>query len=158
MKFTAALKRDSHEESRKDSAAHQLECAKKIVNILFELTGLSTILREPPAVIVGAGNWISFTADQPLSSDAVFGLAASSGQFAFIPGLFDRRGKARSKTSPSLHLTNLDSGEILRGHVDAHYWLEHPLAHANEFLRKKTMLPSGLLKHLQLRMQENEFV
>jgi hypothetical protein len=63
--------------------------------------------------------------------------------------LFNGGGRARSKTSPSLHLTNLDSSEILRGHVDAHYWAKNPLAHAAEFLRKKTMLPSDLLNRLQ---------
>jgi hypothetical protein len=151
MNSRAALKRESDEESRKDSAAHQLHCAQQVVNFLFGTTGLSTILHDPPAVIVGAGNWISFAGDQPLSSDAVLGLVASSGELAFIPDFFDRRGKARSKTSPSLHLTNLDSGEILSGHVDAHYWLEHPLAHAGEFFRKKTVPPSALLKRLQDR-------
>lgn len=134
---------------RKGSATHQLECAQRVVSILFEKTGLSTILREAPTVTVGAGNWISFAAHEPVSSDVVYGLAASSGKPAFIPDLFNRCGKARSKTSPSLHLTNLDSDEILRGHVDAHYWAKHPLAHAHEFLRKKTMLPSDLLKRLQ---------
>ena len=98
---------------------------------------------------VGAGNWISFTVHQSVSSDVVFGLAALSGKLAFAPDLFNRCGKARSKTSPSLHLTNLDSGEILRGHVDAHYWAKHPLAHADEFFRKKTTLPSDLLNRLQ---------
>ena len=100
---------------RKDSATHQLECAQQVVSILFEKTGLSTILREAPTVTVGAGNWISFTVHQSVSSNVVFGLAALSGKLAFAPDLFNRCGKARSKTSPSLHLTNLDSGEILRG-------------------------------------------
>ena len=134
---------------RKDSATHQLECAQQVVSILFEKTGLSTVLREAPTVTVGAGNWISFTVHQSVSSDVVFGLVTSSGKLAFVPDLFSRRGKARSKTSPSLHLTNLDSDEILRGHVDAHYWAKHPLAHADEFLRKKTTLPSDLLNRLQ---------
>lgn len=133
----------------KDSATHQLECAQRVVRILFEKTGLSTILHEAPMVTVGAGNWISFTVRQSVSSDVVFGLTASSGRLAFVPDLFNRRGKARSKTSPSLHLTNLDSDEILRGHVDAHYWAKHPFAHADEFLRKKTALPSNLLNRLQ---------
>ena len=128
---------------------HQLECAQQVVNILFKKTGLSTILQEAPTVTVGAGNWISFTGDQPVSRDAVFGLAGLGGQLAFATDLFNGRGQARSKTSPSLHLTNLDSGEILRGHVDAHYWAKHPLAHADEFLRRKTRLPSDLLSRLQ---------
>jgi len=128
---------------------HQLECAQQVVSILFEKTGLSTILREAPTVTVGAGNWISFTVHQSVSSDVVFSLAASSGKLAFVPDLFNRRRNARSKTSPSLHLTNLGSDEILRGHVDAHYWARHPIAHAHEFLKKKTTLPSDLLNHLK---------
>lgn len=133
-------------ESWNDSAAHQLECARQVVNILFERTGLSTIVRESPRVIVGAGNWISFTAHQPLSSGSVLALASSNGELAFVLDVLVGRGKARSKTSPSLHLTNLDSREVLQGHVDAHYWPKHPLAHAEEFLRKKTTPPSELLK------------
>jgi hypothetical protein len=131
------------------SATHQLDCAQLVVDILFEKTGLSTIVRGSPRVIVGAGNWISFTAHQAVSSEVVFGLAASSGVPTFVPDMFDRRRKARSKMSPSLHLTNLDSGEALQGHVDAHYWAKNPLAHADEFLRKKTTPPSDLLKRLE---------
>jgi hypothetical protein len=134
---------------RKDAAMHQLECAQQVVSILFEKTGLSRILREVPTVSVGTGNWISFTAHEPVSSDVVFGLLGLSGKLAFASDLFNGRGQARSKTNPSLHLTNLDSGEILRGHVDAHYWARHPLAHADEFLRRKTRLPSELLSRLQ---------
>lgn len=140
---------ESRARLRRDSATHQLDCAQQVVDILFEKTGLSTIVRKTPAVVVGAGNWISFTADQAVSSEVVFGLAASSGRPAFVPDMFNRRGKARSKTSPSLHLTNLDSGETLRGHVDAHYWAKNPLSHADEFLRKKTTSPSDLLKRIQ---------
>jgi hypothetical protein len=133
---------------RRDSATYQLDCAQQVVGILFEKTGLSTIVRQTPAVIVGAGNWISFTADQAVSSEVVFGLA-SSGRPAFVPDVLNRRGKAPSKTSPSLHLTNLDSGETLREHVDAHYWAKNPLSHADEFLRKKTTSPPDLLKRIQ---------
>ena len=132
----------------KDPVTNQLECAQQVVNILFEKTGLSTILREVPTVSVGTGNWISFTAHEPVSSDVVFGLAGLSGKFAFAPDLLNS-AQARSRTSPSLHLMNLDSHEMLRGHVDAHYWVKHPMAHANEFLRKKTRLPSELLSRLQ---------
>ena len=130
-------------------AAHQLDCARLVVEILFEKTRLSTIVRSAPAVIVGDGNWISFTAHQAVASEGVFGLAASNGTPTFAPDVLDRRGKARSKTSPSLHLTNLDSGEPLQGHVDAHYWAKNPLAHADEFLTKKTTPPSDLLKVLE---------
>jgi len=119
------------------------------VETLFEKTGLSTIVREAPTVIVGAGNWISFTVGQAMSAEVVFGLPASSGGPAFVPDVLDRGGSARSKTNPSLHLTNLDSGETLRGHVDAYYWTKNPLGHAGEFLMKKTTAPSDLLKRLQ---------
>jgi hypothetical protein len=148
MKSRTLLRKERHSEPREDSAAHQLECAQQVVKILFEKTGLLTIVCEPPTVIVGAGNWISFTVHQSLSSDAVFALPLSNVELAFVPELFHRRGKARSKTSPSLHLTTLDSEGILRGHVDAHYWAKHPLAHAREYLRKKTTPPSELLKRL----------
>ena|ERR1700732_658534 len=152
MKSSATLRKESHEEPQKGSTTHQIRCAQQVVKILFEKTGLSTIVREPLTVIVGAGNWISFTAHQSVSSDAVFALPFSNGQLAFVPELFHRRGKARSKTSPSLHLTNLDSEEILRGHVDAHYWASHPLAHAREYLKKKTTPPSELLQRLTLNV------
>ena len=134
---------------QRDLATDQLECAQRVVGILFEKTGLSAILRRSPTVIVGAGNWISFTAHQPVSSEVVFGLAASRGNSAFVPDLVNGRTQARSKSSPSLHLTNLDSGEALQGHVDAHYWGTNPLAHANEFLRKKTTPPFDLLRRLE---------
>src|ERR1700735_525969 len=152
MKSSATLRKQSRRELQKDSATQQLQCAQQVVNILFEKTGLSTIVREPATVIVGAGNWISFAANQSVSSAAVFALSLSNGRLAFVPELFHRRGKARSKTSPSLHLTNLDSQEILRGHVDPHYCPSPPLAHAREYLRKKTTLPSDLLNRLPLNV------
>lgn len=141
---------ESRARLRRDSAMHQWECAQQVVRILFEKTGLSTIVRKAPTVTVGAGNWISFTVHQAVSSEVVFRLAASSGRLAFVPDVFDPRGKARSKTSPSLHLTNLDSDETLQGHVDAYYWAKNPLAHADEFLRKKTTPPSDLLRRLRV--------
>ena len=134
---------------RKSSVTHQLECAQQIVNILFEKTGLSTIAGRAPLAVVGSGNWISFIAHQAVSSKALFGLTTSNGVLAFVPDVFDRRRKARSTTSPSLHLTNLDSGDALRGHVDAHFWPKNPLGHVDEFLRKKTTLPSELLERLR---------
>ena len=139
----------SSSRERKDPATHQLDCAKRVVSILFELTGLATMLREEPVVIVGDGNWISFTVQQRVSSEAVLGLRLANGKPAFVADVLDRRAKARSRTSPSLHLTNLGSGEVLRGHVDAHYWAKHPLAHADEYLRKTTKAPSELLSRLQ---------
>ena len=134
---------------QENPAAHQLQCARKIVAILFRATGLTAILRAEPEVIVGAANWISFDAGQPISLDAVLRLTEPGGRPAFLPDVFRRRRVARSRTNPSLHLTNLDSGQPLRGHVDAHYWASHPLAHAAEFLTRKTAEPSNLLQRLQ---------
>jgi hypothetical protein len=134
---------------KEDSATFELECAKQVVRILFEKTGLATILREAPVVIVGKGNWISFSAPHPVPSEVLLKLTAPTGKRTFAPGSFSRSRSARSKTSPSLHLTNLDSGGILQGHVDAYYWPKHPLAHFFEYLRRKTTLPSDLLVTLQ---------
>lgn len=134
---------------QEDRVINQLDCAQHVVKILFEKTGLSTILRKTPNVIVGAGNWISFAAHQAVLSEVILGLATSCLSPAFFPDWFSKRRKARSRTSPSLHLTNLDSDEALQGHVDAHYWGRNPLAHAYEFLRKKTTPPSELLERLE---------
>ena len=133
-------------QSEAHSAAHELDCAQQIVRILFERTGLPAIIRNLPAVIVGAGNWISFTADQAVSSETVLGLRDPGGELAFVPDVLNRSAGVRSRTSPSLHLTNLDSGKNLVGHVDAHYYLNNPIGHADEFLRNKTTAPSELLK------------
>ena len=132
--------------SEGDSAAHELDCAQQIVRILFENTGLMAIIRHPPAVIVGAGNWISFTVDQAVSRDTVLGLRDPAGEFAFVRDILNRSAGVRSRSSPSLHLTNLGSGNNLVGHVDAHYYLNDPIGHADEFLRNKTTAPSELLK------------
>jgi hypothetical protein len=133
----------------RDSVVDELECARQIVRILFETTGLATIVANELRVIVGGGNWISFTAGQALSSEAVFRLQTANGGPVFVADEFNRRGRARSTMSPSLHLMNLDSGQALRGHVDAHYWPKNPLGHAGEFFTKKTAAPSDLLKRLQ---------
>ena len=132
--------------SEGDSAAHELDCAQQIVRILFENTGLMAIIRNPPAVIVGTGNWISFTVDQAVSSETVLGLRDPSGEPAFVPDILNPSAGVRSRTSPSLHLTNLGSGKNLEGHVDAHYYAKNPIGHADEFLRNKTTAPSDLLK------------
>jgi hypothetical protein len=134
----------------KDSEEYQLDCARQVVRILFETTGLATILPAAPAVIVGLGDWISFTADQPVSIEMILDLREPNGNLAFVPDMLNRK-RARSRTSPSLHLTNLGSGENLVGHVDAHYWTSNPIGHADEFLKKKTAPPSALLKRLSKR-------
>ena len=126
---------------------HQLDCARQIIGILFERSGLATIVPGAIAVIVGLGNWISFTADQSVSLEMVLALCAPGGKCTFVADMFNPAG-ARSRTSPSLHLTNLGSGENLIGHVDAHYWARNPIGHADEFLKKKTTPPAELLKRL----------
>jgi hypothetical protein len=136
-------------ELRVDPAIDELECARRIVSILFEKTGLSAIVSSEPTVIVGAGKWISFTVGQAISTEVVFRLRAPNGTPIFVADIFNQSGRARSRTSPSLHLTNLDSGEALRGHVDAHYWAKNPLRHAGEFFTKRTAAPSDLLKRLR---------
>ena len=124
--------------SLSDPAKHELQCAERIVARLFEQTGLTRVVGVKLTVSVGGGNWISFVGDQPVSKDTVQRLRSFAGVLA-------RPAEARSKSSPSLHLVNLGSGENLRGHVDAHYWARHPLGHAIEFLTRRTMLPSALL-------------
>jgi hypothetical protein len=96
---------------QESTTMHQLECAQQILNFLFRHTRLNTVVRTTPRVIVGAGNWISFTLDQTISAEVVLGLSDSSGGLAFVSDIFSRRRQARSKTNPSLHLTNLSSGE-----------------------------------------------
>jgi hypothetical protein len=133
----------------------QLDCARQIVRILIENSGLATIIPTAPAVIVGRGNWISFKADRPVSIEMVLGMCQPGGNPAFVPDMLTRR-RARSSTSPSLpftslHFTNLASGEDLIGHVDAHYSARNPIGHANEYLKKKTTPPSDLLKRILSR-------
>jgi hypothetical protein len=124
--------------SLSDRATHELRCAERIVARLFEETGLTRVVGNRLTVTVGGGNWISFVGDQPVSKETVRKLQRFAGVFA-------RPAEARSKSSPSLHLVNLGSGEKLRGHVDAHYWARNPLRHAIEFLTKRTVPPSELL-------------
>lgn len=132
------------------SEEYQLDCARQIVSILFESTGLATIVPAACGVIVGLGNWISFTAPQPVSIEEVLALRETGGKSTFVADMFNP-GQARTRTSPSLHLTNLGSGENLIGHVDAHYWARNPIGHADEFLKKKTAPPSDLLQRLRAR-------
>jgi hypothetical protein len=132
----------------RDLQAHQLDCARRVVAILFEKTGLSSIARCTPMVIVGGGNWISFSLDHTVSTDSILGLLQRDGKPAFVPDVLNRKSGVRSRTSPSLHLTNLGSGNNLVGHVDAYYYVKSPIGHAGEFLRKKTSTPSRLLKRL----------
>jgi len=117
---------------------HESQCAERILAILFKQTGVSDLVGNDVSVTVGHGNWISFVTHVPVSSHAIRWLR----NFTCV---HTRRAEARSKSSPSLHFVNLDSGENLRGHVDAYYWARHPLGHAIEFLTKRTIPPSLLL-------------
>jgi hypothetical protein len=132
-----------------DSPKFQLECAREIVRILFDRTGLSKMIRTAPEVIVGEGNWISFGVDHAVSSEAVLALKLLNGEPAFAADALDPVGRARSRTTPSLHLMNLASGENLGGHVDAYYWAKNLIGHAEEFLRMKTAAPSELMQRLK---------
>src|SRR5690348_5244895 len=124
--------------SQRELAERELVCAERIVDRLFEHTGLTRVIGVKLMVTVGGGNWISFVGDQPVSKGTVRHLQSFAGVWA-------RPAEARSKSSPSLHLVNLGSGQNLRGHVDAHYWARNPLGHAIEFLSRRTILPSALL-------------
>jgi hypothetical protein len=137
-----------HADELADSSRCELQCAQRVVAILFDETGLSKLIPGAPMVTVGAGNWISFWLDQPAPRRAVLELIGQSGATTFAPDALNRHG-ARSRTSPSLHLTNLDAGANLVGHVDAHYWGKNPIRHVWEFLTKKTMPPSDLLRTLR---------
>ena len=130
------------------SAGNELDCAREIVRILFERTGLASIVGIVPVVIVGDGNWISFIVEQPVSIHEVLGLRQSNGAPAFVPDLLHRSDSVRSSTSPSLHLTSCSAKANLTGHVDSHYYLHNPLGHLKEFLRKKTASPSELLRRI----------
>jgi hypothetical protein len=140
---------DASSASQRD-AGHQLRCAQQIVAILFEKTGLSVFCSQP-AVMVCGGNWISFTMTCAVSPDVVFHLTGSSGRLSFVRDVFGWFRAARSKGSPSLHITNLGAGKPLHGHVDAHYWAVHPLGHAREYFTKRTRAPSEILKSMQSR-------
>jgi hypothetical protein len=126
----------------------QLACARQIVKLLFAETRLSLILDDMPTVAVGTGNWINFVVDAEVSRDAILGLRLLDGRPAFSADPINPLGAARSRTTPSLHLTGLDCAGNLRGHVDAYYWAKAPLRHTVEFLRRKTVLPSELLRRL----------
>lgn len=136
-------------EPSRDPGQYELDCARQIVSILFQHTGLATVVNDSPVVTVGEGNWISFAADQPLSSETVLALRKPGGAPAFRADVIHPSNRARSRTSPSLHLINVNSGETLRGHVDAYYWARNPLRHADEFFAGKTAHPSDLLRRLR---------
>jgi|SRR5450631_955735 hypothetical protein len=113
------------------------ECAASVVNQLLNRAGLSRMLdSQTLKVVVGKGNWISFSfqmqrgADHS-SLDVSKTLRRSSGK--------PQQGKSlksswfRSEGLPSLHFEVIPAerlGEILvQGHVDAADPKRHPVAH-----------------------------
>jgi hypothetical protein len=113
------------------------ECAVSVVNQLLSRAGLSRMLdSQTLRVVVGKGNWISFSfqmqrgADHS-SLDVSKILRRSSGK--------PQQGKSlksswfRSEGLPSLHFEVIPAerlGEIfVRGHVDAADPKHHPVAH-----------------------------
>ena len=130
------------------SPKNELDCAREIVDILFERTMLVSLVQLTPIVIVGGGNWISFTVEQQVSMEEVLGLHESNGTRTFIRDALHRSERARSRTRPSLHLTSIGSDKNLAGHVDAFYYARNPFRHAYEFITKKTTSPSKLLSFI----------
>jgi hypothetical protein len=146
-KMSYMSKADSQQIERV-SAENELDCAREIVSRLSEWTGLTSIVQIAPVVIVGGGNWISFRIDQPVSMNDVLGLHQRDGKPAFVRDLLKGSTSVRSRTSPSLHLTNCGTNENLVGHVDSYYYLHNPLGHLYEFFRKKTVSPVELLRRI----------
>ena len=147
---TIAIDRGTNQSlSPSERPAHELDCACKVIGMLFDYTGLAAIVGCSPRVIVGGGNWISFNATQTVPLETILALRTADGASAFRADLVHPAHSVRSRTSPSLHLTNLDAGENLTGHVDAYYWARNPLGHADEFLTRKTAAPSELLRRLE---------
>jgi hypothetical protein len=109
----------------------QGRCAAAVVQQLLERTGLAARM-EPGSlrVLVGDGNWISFSLEMRASTDVISLDAVRK---------LRRGGKSgesvwyRSKGIPSLHFEILAAvpGEALkgRGHVDAADPTRHPIAH-----------------------------
>jgi hypothetical protein len=119
------------------AADRQERCAATVVNLLLERTGLSRTL-EPQSlnVIVGKGNWISFSFQMQRGAD--------HSSLDVSKDLRRTKGKAqqgksyksvwfRSKGLPSLHFEVIPAerlGDIfVRGHVDAADPTGHPFAH-----------------------------
>jgi hypothetical protein len=123
--------------SSAERGAEQQQCAVAVVTELLYRAGLSRILDPKTfSVIVGEGNWISFSfqmqrgADHS-SLDQSTSLRRTSGK----PQQSNARKSAwfRSVGFPSLHFEVIPAerlGEIsVRGHVDAADPKKHPVAH-----------------------------
>jgi len=135
----------------------QQECAKKVVNKLFDTTQLSN-LTSPTNVSVGSGNWISFATTKAVSPSSLFSLTlkgASTASFYADPeAAWHSALGARSNTTPSLHFPQIEQWGTfdpsepiqLSGHVDASNMLTDPGGHMNEARTGTTTTPCDLLK------------
>jgi hypothetical protein len=134
IKFPAARAVATRVEAR---VGAEQDCAVSVVNQLLTRAGLSRVL-DPQTlqVIVGAGNWISFSfqmhrgADHS-SLDVSKTLRRTSGKAQ--QGKSSKSVWFRSEGLPSLHFEVIPAerlGEILvQGHVDAADPKGHPAAH-----------------------------
>jgi hypothetical protein len=117
--------------------AEQQECAVAVVTQLLQRAGLSRML-EPQSfsVIVGEGNWISFSFQMQRGADhSSLDLSKTLRRTSGKPQQSNARKSAwfRSEGFPSLHFEVIPAerlGEIfVRGHVDAADPKKHPVAH-----------------------------
>ena len=115
----------------------QQECAVGVVTQLLHRAGLSRLL-DPRTfhVIVGEGNWISFSFQMQRGADhSSLDLSKSLRRTSGKPQQSNARKSAwfRSEGFPSLHFEVIPAerlGEIfVRGHVDAADPKKHPVAH-----------------------------
>src|SRR5271154_5851864 len=113
------------------------ECASAVVNELLARAGLLKMVDAPTlAVIVGEGNWISFSFQMPRGADhSSFDLSKSLRRTSGKPqqGKSRKSSWFRSEGFPSLHFEVIPAerlGEIfVRGHVDAADPKGHFVAH-----------------------------
>jgi hypothetical protein len=109
----------------------QERCATATVQQLLERAGIAALVEgQSLRVMVGGGNWISFSAEIRAGAD----VGALDGLETLRRG---RRGKSqdsrwyRSKGFPSLHFEffSFERPAQVRGHVDAADPARHPIAH-----------------------------
>ncbi len=100
-----------------------------VVQQLLERTGITALVDgESLRVMVGEGNWISFSAAMRTGADA----AALDGLKELRRGGRGKSGDARwyrSRGFPSLHFEFFAAERLVRGHVDAADPTRHPVAH-----------------------------
>src|SRR4051812_14288633 len=133
---------------KEPASSYEGDCARQILLTLLTKTGLTKIGTAPPEVILGHRNWISFTLPTEVSIADILNIRNQAGQRIFVRDFWRPSAGARSRTSPSLHLTSIGRGSEIRGHVDAYYWATHPIRHASEFLSKKTVAPSAIWRRM----------